>query len=110
MGFFITCRERSANLKSKWDWGLHYRTGCDIMGYIHRLNRTEMGLVILILQKKIHENSIYHASTYLLITSLRLNNVTRRYPYFSKKTYKIKIKKCHTILDYDTNTDISLEG
>ena len=68
------------------------------MGYIHRLNRTEMGLVILILQKKIHENSIYHASTYLLITSLRLNNVTRRYPYFSKKPTKSKLKNATLFL------------
>ena len=30
-----------------------------------------------------------------------MDNVTCRYPYFSKKALKIKIKKFHTIFDYD---------
>ena len=45
------CRERSEVLQSKCDYGLHCIIGCDIMGYTHKLNRTEMSLVILILKK-----------------------------------------------------------
>ena len=52
MVFPEICGERSQVLLSKQDCGLHCVTGCDIMGYIHKLNRIEMRLAIAILQKK----------------------------------------------------------
>ena len=53
-------------LNFKWDCGLHYIIWCDIMGYIHQLNRIKVRLAILIL-KKIHENSICHASKNIIL-------------------------------------------